>query len=109
MASQFFKILLNLGLQCGNRNYFKGIRFLTLAIPVIILFLSHKEYTGEFEYEAEFAKKNNKIERGFFKRSITLSLLVMLVQNEYHTHSKLQHFSYKQKVALLIRNQDAKA
>ena len=36
---QFSKILLNLGLQCSNRNYtvlhFKGISFLTayLAIP----------------------------------------------------------------------------
>ena len=71
MASQFFKILLNLGLQCGNSNYFKGIRFLTLAIPVIILFLSHKEYTGEFEYEAEFAKKQKQNrKRGFFKRNL---------------------------------------
>ena len=46
---QFSKILLNLGLQCSNRNYtvshFKGISFLTayLAIPVITLFLSHIE------------------------------------------------------------------
>ena len=46
---QFSKILLNLGLQCSNRNYivlhFEGISFLTayLAIPVITLFLSHKE------------------------------------------------------------------
>ena len=46
---QFSKILLNLGLQCSNRNYtvlhFKGISFLTayLAIPVITLYLSHKE------------------------------------------------------------------
>ena len=44
-----FQILLNLGLQCGNRFYivrhFKGIIFLTahLAIPVIILFPSTKE------------------------------------------------------------------
>ena len=50
MEFQFSKILLNLGLQCSNRNYtvlhFKGIRFLTacLAIPVIALFLSHKEF-----------------------------------------------------------------
>ena len=49
---QFSKILLNLGLQCSNRNYtvlhFKGISFLTayLAIPVITLFLSHiKNYS----------------------------------------------------------------
>ena len=46
---QLSKILLNLGLQSSNRSYtvlhFKGISFLTayLAIPVITVFLSHKE------------------------------------------------------------------
>ena len=47
MEFQFSKILLNLGLQCSNRNYtvlhFKGFLTAYLAIPVITLFLSHKE------------------------------------------------------------------
>ena len=49
MEFQFSKIHLNLGLQCGNRNYtvhnFKGMSFLTayVAIPVMILFPLNKE------------------------------------------------------------------
>ena len=58
-------------------------------------------------------QKKKKIEKEDFLNGITLSRSThnasAEILNDYHTHSKLQHFSYKQKVALLIRNQDAKA